>query len=71
MFLDDNLVASPDEQQWAFLASVERIAPTTAERIASEAKRAGSVVGLRLGATAEEDDAAPWTARVMDGPPPS
>ena len=35
VFLDDNLVAFPDEQQWAFLASVERIDPMTAERITS------------------------------------
>jgi len=67
VFLDDNLVAFPDEQQWAFLASVERIDPMTAERIASEASRTGSVVGLRL-ADADEDDAAPW-ARMPSGKP--
>jgi superfamily II DNA or RNA helicase len=68
VFLDDNLVAFPDEQQWAFLASVERITPTTAERIASEATRTGSVVGLRLAETADEDDVAPWT-RTPSGRP--
>jgi hypothetical protein len=68
VFLDDNLVAFPDEQQWAFLASVERIAPMTAERIASEATRTGSVVGLRLAEMTDEDDAAPWT-RMPSGKP--
>jgi len=48
VFLDDDFVAFPDDQQWAFLASIERIDPMTVERIASEATRTGSVVGVRL-----------------------
>ena len=40
----------------------------TAERIASEATRTESVVGLRLAETADEDDAAPWT-RMPSGKP--
>jgi superfamily II DNA or RNA helicase len=67
VFLDDNFVAFPDEQQWAFLASVVRIDPLTIERIASEAARAGSVVGLRV-ADAPDDDIAPW-ARMPSGVP--
>ena len=37
VFLDDDLAAVPDEQQWAYLASITRIDALTVERIASEA----------------------------------
>ena len=61
VFLDDDLVAVPDARQWAFLAAVQRIEPTTVQRIAFEAERAGSVVGLRSPDLPDEEDAAPWT----------
>jgi superfamily II DNA or RNA helicase len=61
VFLDDNFVAFPDDRQWAFLASVERIDPGRVERIASEATRTGSVVGLRVAEVTDEEEAAPWT----------
>jgi superfamily II DNA or RNA helicase len=60
VFLDDDFGALPDDQQWAFLASVERISPMTVEKIASEAARTGSVVGLRLAEVTDEEDVAPW-----------
>ena len=60
VFLNDDLAAFPDEQQWTHLASVKRIDALTVERIASEASRVGSVVGVRM-AEAVDDDAAPWT----------
>lgn len=68
VFLDDNFVALPGEQQWAFLASVERIDPMTVERVASEATRSGRVVGVRLADVSDEEDAAPWT-RMPSGKP--
>jgi len=68
VFLDDNLIAFPDEQQWSFLASIRRIDPVTVERIASEAARTGSVVGLRLADVEDEDDVTPW-ARLPSGKP--
>ncbi len=68
VFLDDNFVPFPDDQQWAFLATVERIDPLTVERIASEAARTGSVVGLRLRDVTDEQDVAPWT-RMPSGKP--
>jgi superfamily II DNA or RNA helicase len=59
IFLDEQLTPYPDEQQWAYLASVPRIDATTVGLIAREASRLGSVVGICL---AEEDaDASPWT----------
>lgn len=70
VFLDDNLVAYAGDQQWAYLASVERIKPAIVERIASEASRTGSVVGLRLADIADEESVAPWT-RVPSGTPPT
>jgi len=63
VFLDDNLVAFSDDQQWAFLAKVQRIDPTTVERIASEAARTGSVVGVRIADVTDEDEVAPWTRK--------
>ena len=61
VFLDDDLVAFPDEQQWAQLASITRIDASKVERIASDASLAGSVVGLRVAEVADDEDALPWT----------
>jgi superfamily II DNA or RNA helicase len=62
VFLDDDLNAYPDDQQWSVLASVQRIDAAAVERIASEATRTGTIVGVRI-AEAEDDDedATPWT----------
>ncbi|MBF5044752.1 restriction endonuclease subunit R [Aggregicoccus sp. 17bor-14] len=68
VFLDEDFVAVPDDQQWAVLASVERIDPATVERIASEATQAGSIVGLPALEGGDEESAAPWT-RVPSGKP--
>ena len=57
VFLDDQLEPLPDDQQWAYLASVPRIDPATVERIAGEATRQGSVVGVRMAETADEEEA--------------
>ncbi len=62
IFLDEHLNAYPDDQQWAVLASAERIAPATVERIASEAARTGTIVGVRIAEIVDDDEAAmPWT----------
>jgi len=47
--------------QWGYLASVPRIDAAIVDMIAREATRQGSVVGVRLAETSEEEDAAPWT----------
>lgn len=60
VFLDENLQPHADDQQWAYLASVPRIDPTTVETIAREATRQGSVTGVRLAETIDDDDATPW-----------
>jgi superfamily II DNA or RNA helicase len=70
VFLDDQLVPYPD--QWAFLTSVTRVDPTTVDRIAREASRAGQVVGVRWTETTDEDDdAAPWDRSPSRRPPTS
>jgi superfamily II DNA or RNA helicase len=78
VFLDGNLDPYPDDRQWSVLASVQRIEESTVERIASEAARSGTVVGLRLAEVSDEEDGAPWTrppsgkrrARPIAGPLP-
>lgn len=77
-FLDEDFNPLPGEQQWTFLSSLPRIAPGTVDRIATEAARDGSVVGVRVAEEIDEADAAPWTrlpsgrARlpVIEGPLP-
>jgi superfamily II DNA or RNA helicase len=56
LFLDDGL--RPFEDQWAFLASVDRIPVLTVELVAREAHRQGRVVGAKFSGVAEEE--APW-----------
>jgi superfamily II DNA or RNA helicase len=59
VFLDENFQPHPD--QWAFLASLTRIAPSTVESIARDAGRQGKIVGVRSGSANEDGkDDAPW-----------
>ena len=60
IFLDDHLRPYSDDQQWAYLASVPRIDPETADVIAREATRQGAVIGVRLAETVDDEDATPW-----------
>ena len=79
VFLDEQLNPYPDDQQWSVLAKAERISPAKVERIALEAARTGTIVGVRIAeAIDDEEDAAPWTrapsspqrARRISGPLP-
>jgi superfamily II DNA or RNA helicase len=49
----------PFADQWAFLASVQRIQPADAELVVQEATRTGQVIGLRIADT-DEEEPAPW-----------
>lgn len=61
IFLDDRLEPYPNDQQWSVLAGVERIPLATVERIAFEARRSATVVGVRVAEPVDdEEDAAPW-----------
>jgi hypothetical protein len=62
VFLDNELNPYPNDQQWLVLASAPRINGDSVERIASDATRAGTIVGVRIAEVSDdEEDAAPWT----------
>jgi superfamily II DNA or RNA helicase len=69
VFLDDQLQALAGEQQWAYLAAVTRIDRRTVERIAGEAARRGSVIGVRRAEPIDEEEAEPWARPPSGGPP--
>jgi superfamily II DNA or RNA helicase len=60
VFIDEQFEPFPD--QWAFLASVPRIDPALATKIAQEAIRTDQVVGVRFTELADDqEDSKPWT----------
>ncbi len=59
VFLDDQFRPYPDDEQWSYLASLPRINVATVELIAREATDRGSVLGVRI-ATTDEEEATPW-----------
>jgi superfamily II DNA or RNA helicase len=59
VFVDENFASHRD--QWAFLASISRVAPGVVEAIADEATRRGQVVGVRLAEFDDEEESAPWS----------
>lgn len=59
VFVDEGF--QPYADQWAFLASMPRMATSAANTIAQEATRRGQVIGVRLAEPADAEDAAPWT----------
>jgi len=59
VFLDEDF--QPHSDQWACLASLTRIAPSTVESIAHEASQQGKIVGVRFTSVSEDGkDDAPW-----------
>ncbi len=66
VFVDERFEPYPD--QWAYLASLQRLEPARVEAIAQEAVRKGGVVGVRVAETLEGEDVAPWM-RAPSGPP--
>jgi hypothetical protein len=68
VFLDDRLQPFPDDQQWAHLASVQRIDRRAVEAIAGQATRQGAVLGVRAVEAIDDEDSAPW-ARPPSGRP--
>jgi superfamily II DNA or RNA helicase len=66
VFIDERL--EPIADQWACLASVQRIEPGTAEMIAREATRTGQVIGVRMAEGVDDQvTVTPWT-RLPSGP---
>ncbi len=68
VFLDDQLQPLLGDAQWAYLAAVVRIDRATVERIAGEAVRQGSVIGVRKAEPIDEEEVEPW-ARPPSGRP--
>jgi very-short-patch-repair endonuclease len=60
LFLDDDLV--PHADQWALLASVNRISPARAQEIVRNAEADDRIIGVRL-APEEEGHPARWSAQ--------
>jgi len=59
VFLDEDF--QPHSDQWAYLASLTRMGPSTVESIAREATRQGKVVGVRYSSVNEDGkDNVPW-----------
>jgi superfamily II DNA or RNA helicase/very-short-patch-repair endonuclease len=58
VFLDGEF--TPHLDQWAFLASVNKIGRSRIDELISEAERRGHVVGVRFPIT-DEDEPEPWT----------
>jgi len=59
VFLDEEF--RPHSDQWACLASLSRVAPSTVESIAREAARQGKIVGVRFSSANEDGiDNPPW-----------
>jgi len=54
VLLDDQFRPYPDDEQWSYLASLPRINVATVELIAREATDRGSIVGVRIATTDEE-----------------
>jgi superfamily II DNA or RNA helicase/very-short-patch-repair endonuclease len=59
VFLDSALV--PWTDQWAFLASVRKIARSQVEQIVEDAERRGRILGVRL-PPQDDEEAEPWAA---------
>lgn len=58
VFVGDDFHPFPD--QWAYLARVERISPSTVEELASVALRRGQVLGVRSAGLEDEETIDPW-----------
>lgn len=58
VFLSDNF--QPHEDQWAFLASVQRMSTERIRTIVDEAEAVGKVIGVRLSLSDGDEDEDPW-----------
>ena len=69
VFIDERF--EPFADQWAFLASVQRIESAAAEAVAREATRTGRVIGVRFAeVTDDQEETVPW-ARLPSGRVPT
>jgi hypothetical protein len=66
LFVDERFQAYAD--QWAYLASVQRMPASEIEALAREATQRGLVVGVRIAEPADCDESAPWMRRPSGRP---
>jgi superfamily II DNA or RNA helicase len=66
VFVDASLQVYGD--QWSYLASLVRMAPSLVESLATEATRRGLVVGVRLAEASDGEESTPWKRRPSGGP---
>jgi len=66
VFVDASFQAYDD--QWSYLASLPRIAPSFVESLASEATRRGLVIGVRLAEPSDGEESTPWKRRPSGRP---
>ncbi|HVT59242.1 MAG TPA: DEAD/DEAH box helicase family protein [Thermoanaerobaculia bacterium] len=66
VFVDGRFQVYAD--QWAYLASVPRMAPSAVEALAREATRRGLVVGVRLAQPTDNEELTPWMCRPSGRP---
>ena len=59
VFVDADFRPYPD--QWRFLSSIKRMNTEPVEMLVREAMRTGSVVGVRISLTDEDEETEPWT----------
>jgi hypothetical protein len=59
VFLDQQLL--PYADQWAFLASVQRISRARAEALVRDAESKGRILGVRMALADDNEDDSPWT----------
>jgi superfamily II DNA or RNA helicase/very-short-patch-repair endonuclease len=52
----------PHADQWGYLASIRKIERSTVEAIVREAERRGTVLGVRIAESDDEDERMPWMA---------
>jgi superfamily II DNA or RNA helicase len=66
VFVDTSFQAYSD--QWSYLASLPRMAPSFVESLAAEATRRGLVIGVRLAEQPDEEESTPWRRRPSGRP---
>lgn len=66
VFVDASFQAYSD--QWSYLASLPRMAPSFVEGLAAEATRRGLVIGVRLAEPPDEEESTPWRHRPSGRP---
>jgi hypothetical protein len=66
-FLNEEL--QPHLYQWAYLASIQRISQSLAERLISQTLQRGDLMGVRMASVDDEDQPDPWTLPTSQKPP--